>query len=276
MTTINSLLRAALAVLCLGLLAACGGGEDDSVPAGAKVCELRQTKGGLPFPTFDVYATESFRLPLRLLDGQDSVDGRYHITSADGSPFYVRILPMSQSTPSGATSLEGVVDSDLSLAPDLSYDMTFSQILGMKDGMVMLGGSSDAPFNIGTWPPTRDYRGDDVLGLAEKSAQHLSSPALFIEEPEGVLRVAFPFSPGTIWPHGASFIISVQQFAYRATPDSLIWGCQMEGVVDEDLRVVLRGQPPEKFQWYINVYATVTLDDGRRALSRGKTYVIER
>jgi len=41
MTTINSLSHAALAVLCLGLLAACGGGEDDSVPAGAKVCQMK-------------------------------------------------------------------------------------------------------------------------------------------------------------------------------------------------------------------------------------------
>lgn len=60
-------------LIIIALLAACGGGGDDrdSVPAGAKVCELKQVTAGSLLPQYDVYPYESLKQPQVRPDGDD-------------------------------------------------------------------------------------------------------------------------------------------------------------------------------------------------------------
>ncbi len=65
-------LRATLAALGLIFLVACGGGGDDGVPFGAKVCELRQVPAGSLIPRTDVIDYEPLKTP-ELVSAGDSL-----------------------------------------------------------------------------------------------------------------------------------------------------------------------------------------------------------
>ncbi len=100
-------------------------------------------------------------------------------------------------------------------------------------------------------------------------------PPILVSEPGDVLRVQYPFAPGIIYEiPGASYVFTMQQFSYH-NPGP-VWQCVVEGLALGD-RIVFRGGPSDrKIEWYLAIYATITLADGRRALSLPETYIIER
>lgn len=264
-------LRSVLATLCglilSGFLAACGGGGDietalaTPVPAGIKTCELREVAPGVSIRQRDYVIRPELRM-----DRVNNADGSYTIRAVDGNVGDVYADITSSAIPYYSEILRaGIVSSELHLAGNARYSVYMYARYGLSQGVSVIGAPTDhMSFGTETGQP---FREGDIQGLtAVPGITYLLAPYMSIGD-DYVFTVGLPiqYAPPS---HAAQrFMLYVQEVIHpRAAGHVPYWTCEVVDLQPME-QVKLVGGKQDQSEYFVELRATVPLDDGTYAAS---------
>lgn len=268
------MVRSFIASLVLCLLAACGGGADDQsndfVPVGAKLCEIKE----VPVSRFQTYSNleVAWDSGTQAVSTMAGTSGRHQIWFWPG-PAWVSIdasaYTLGQGYRSATSPIEGIVpfNGTISLAGDLTYDVTYASVLGYKDGVPLIGTQRVIPRFGAVGATEREPRPDDATGF-QVASRFVSLRAPVITVMSGnVLQVNRSFGIGLgPTPEDIKLDLFLLEDCYHCGKNTT-WTCQIRDLSPGDV-VAITGIPRNQgFRFYANLFATTVLDNGQKAIS---------
>lgn len=255
-----------LFALCFAL-AACGGGGDTeatpatSAPAGIKTCELLEVASGVSIRQRSYVIRPELRM-----DRVGNADGSYTIRAVDGNIGDVYADITSSAIPYYSEVLRGgIVNSELRLAGNAWYSVYMYAWYGLSQGVSVIGAPYDhMSFGTETGQP---FQEGDIRGLTPvPGITYLLAPQMDISD-DYVFTVGIPIPYSPPWHPSLRFTLYVQQSLHpRAAGHVPYWSCEVTDLQSmEQVRLV--GGKKDQQEYYVELRATIPLDDGRFAAS---------
>lgn len=268
MLKIISAVRPVLAALFVVILAACGGGDDETIPAGAQVCELKDyipPSHGIQDPQNHIRSDgDGLGLTVTLVDG----GARYALSNWQS--FYAYVGTTSDRKP------YGLVEGQLTVPVNKRTWLRYSNYLGSLNGRHVEGESSEMMvLGLDSSHAEDQVTPQEVQGIklpshggAWPNDPHKMSAPRLTQLDQHLFRIQEGFYQTADWSRLSNATVEVEVLTDSETGSSSGYRhCEIRGLTGPvNTIAVVGGRPGEAYWMMTRTYAP--LDGGIQAYSK--------
>lgn len=254
------------AVLCVSLLVvACGGGGDDvSIPADAKICEIQRSTDMADQPQTSGLLDSD--LGIQIMPTETGT--RYNVSVEEKRPFYAYL---SSQYSGGEYFTQGIVNSSFIVTAFQQHSVSFSNYFGTKNGVPVVGLSQYQVIGFGT-KVAQIHVANDVTGIIEPPIYpSFLFPPRLVSLDRGLFQVENPLTAGgPPITRGTTIEFSVSRWCYHCGVNST---CRVTGLSPGD-KIAIRGAEPGS-TYEGSAEFVVILDSGEEAHSKSDSVMFD-